>query len=205
MKVELHCHTCRYSACADATPAQLMERMTQLGYEAVFITEHDAVWSDWEIEQVQRGFPDIRIFPGVELSVGLELVRHVVVLGTNDPAYLALRDDPAGVLAKARDEGHLTVLAHPYRWEGAEEMLQAGLLPDALEYRTGNHNRRDAEVAEAASETYGLPLVNAGDVHGLRFLDRFWIETDRAVNKPDDIRRIVMNRAYVNCLGDGVK
>ena len=198
MRIELHLHTSRYSYCATATVSQLMERMVQIGYEAAYITEHDAVWSDWEIEQVQQGFPDIRIFPGVELGVGQELMQHLVVLGTNDPTYLALRDDPAGVLAKARDEGHLTVLAHPFRWEGAEQMLQAGLLPDALEYRTGNHGQRDAEVAEAAAEEYGLPLVNAGDVHALRFLDRFWIETDRSVNKADDIRRIIMNRAYVN-------
>ena len=198
MRIELHLHTSRYSACATATASQLMEQMIRIGYEAVYITEHDAVWSDREIEQVQLGYPDIRIFPGVELSIGPELLKHLVVLGTNDPAYLALRDDPAGILAKARDEGHLTILAHPFRWEGAEEMFQAGLLPDALEYRTGNHSPSEAKVAEAASATYGLPLVNAGDVHSPRFLDRFWIETDRPVHKADDIRRAVMNRAYVN-------
>ena len=198
MRIELHLHTSRYSFCATATASQLMEQMVRIGYGAVYITEHDAVWSDREIEQVQLGYPDIRIFPGVELSIGPELLKHLVVLGTNDPAYLALRDDPAGILAKARDEGHLTILAHPFRWDGAEEMLQAGLLPDALEYHTGNHSPSEAKVAEAASATYGLPLVNAGDVHSPRFLGRFWIETDRPVHKADDIRRVVMNRAYVN-------
>ncbi len=48
MKVELHLHTTRYSGCAVATGGELMERMVEIGYEAVFITEHDAVWSDGE-------------------------------------------------------------------------------------------------------------------------------------------------------------
>lgn len=202
MKVELHLHTSRYSGCAVATAAELMERMVQIGYGAVYITEHDAVWSDWELHQLRKGHPRIRIFPGVELTVEPEPIRHIVVLGTNDPAYLRLRD-AADVLAKARDERHLTVLAHPFRWEGAAEMFRAGLLPEALESRSANHDPAEAKVAAIAAEKYDLPLVNAGDVHDLHFLNRFWIETDRPIRKAGDIRSVILNRAYVNCMGEG--
>jgi len=201
MKVELHCHTSRYSACARATPAEMMERLARLDYEAVFLTEHDAVWSDWELDQLRAGHPRVRIFPGVELSVGCEHVLHLLVLGTTDRAYLEIRD--AGeVLRRAREQGHLTVLAHPFRWPGAAEMLQAGLLPDALEYRTCNHDSRCARMAEEAARRYDLPLVNAGDAHGVDFLDRFWIETDRPLVRGDDVRDIILGGAYRNRVGE---
>ena len=202
MKVELHLHTSRYSGCAVATPSELLERMVPSGYGAVFITEHDAVWSDWELDQLRNGHGGIGVFPGVELSVGPEPAKHIIVLGTNDPAYLRLRD-AGDVLARARDEGHLTILAHPFRWPGAEEMLQAGHVPDALEHRTANHDKRQARRAVAAASEYGLALVNAGDVHDLHFLDRFWIETDRPLTRAEDLRAIVLNHTYVNCAGDG--
>ena len=65
MKVELHLHTFRYSGCSTATPQQLMAELIRCGYEAVYITEHDTMWSDWEIDNLQKEFPQIRIFPGV--------------------------------------------------------------------------------------------------------------------------------------------
>ena len=202
MKVELHCHTNRYSGCARSTPAELMERMIELGYSAVYITEHDAVWADWEIEQLQAGFPGIRIFPGLEKSIiDEEHVKHILVLGTTDPAYLAL-DDETAVLAKARAEGHLSVLAHPFRWPGGGYMLAAGHLPDALEHRTGNHDATRAKIAADSAEQYNLRMVNSGDTHGVEMLGRFWIETFEPIEKPDDIRGIVAAGAYRNCAAE---
>lgn len=200
MKVELHLHTNRYSRCASATPGEFMDRLIRTGYEAVYITEHDAVWSEWEIAQLQQGYPGMRIFPGVELSLSGDSLQHLVVLGTTDAAYLFL-DDPAEILAKARAEGHLTILAHPFRWEGAARILDLGLRPDVLEHRTGNHSAAEAARAEAVAENLGLRLVNAGDSHGLGSLNRFWIETDHSLKKANDIRRIVLNEAYVNWVG----
>ncbi|KKL55175.1 hypothetical protein LCGC14_2258030 [marine sediment metagenome] len=201
MKVELHLHTARYSYCARPTPARFVEQLIRLGYEAVYITEHDAVWDDWEIDQLRQGYPDIRIFPGVELTITRDPIQHLLVLGTMDRAFLSM-DGPAEVLAEARRRGHLTVLAHPFRWEGASEMLESGVLPDALELRSVNQGPQGASLAQAAAERYGMPLVNCGDSHDLDFLDRFWIETDRPLRRVDDIRSAVLNRAYVNCTGD---
>ena len=188
----------RYSACSIATPFDLMDRLVQAGYGAVFITEHDRMWADWEIAHLQQHFPDIRIFPGVELSIGQFGTIHLLVLGTCDATYLRL-PDMADVLAKARQEGHLTVLAHPFRWEGTAEILRAGLLPDAMEYRSSNHNQRHAEASVQAAAEYGLRLVNAGDVHSLEMIGQCWISTDAPLVQPTDIREIVLAGTYVNC------
>lgn len=198
MKVELHLHTTRYSACAVNTPQEMMRRLVDAGYEAVYITEHDAFWSDEELAQLRAAVPGLRIFPGVELSLGR---HHLLVLGTNDPAYLSL-DSEAEAVEKARDERHLTVLAHPFRWEGGAEMLEAdeeSLLPDAIELRTPNQDAAQAQAAAEAAGRLNLSLVNAGDAHALDFIDRFWIETLRPIELADDIRNIVIDGAYGNC------
>jgi predicted metal-dependent phosphoesterase TrpH len=199
MKVELHLHTSRHSGCAIATPAELMVKLVAAGYDAVYITEHDTVWPEWEIAQLQQEFPQIRIFAGVELSVGRPdtPLQHLLVLGTSDSWYLSVRDIPA-ILERARAEGHLTILAHPTRWEGAATIVEQGLLPDALEYRTANLSPEEAAGAEALAGRVGLPLLNAGDVHGPDFVDRFWIETARPVERAGDIRSIVLDGAYEN-------
>ena len=199
MKVELHLHTSRYSGCSTATPAALMRKLVEAGYQAVYITEHDAVWPEREIARLQEDFPAIRIFAGVELSLGTDVMplEHLLVLGTSDREYLRI-DDTADLLERARDGGHLTVLAHPCRWRGGAAMLDEGLLPDAIEYRTCNQDASDADQARARAETLDLPLVNAGDVHGLGFVNQFWIETARPVDQADDIRAIILHGAYEN-------
>ena len=197
----MHLHTNRYSACAKATPAELIERLIQTGYEAVYMTEHNTVWSRNEIKQLQQGFPDIQIFPGVELSTGTKKMQHLLILGTTDRAYTEI-DNVAEILKKAGEEGHLSVLAHPFRWEGGVEMLDSGLLPDAIEYGTTHHSPEQASVAARTAQGLGLPTVNVGDVHGLDYINRYWIETDKPLIKAGDIRSAVLNRAYVNRTGE---
>jgi len=200
MKVELHLHTSRYSGCATATVQQLMKLLIDTGYGAVYITEHDAVWRDWELEAIQQEFGAIRIFPGVEVTVSNDPLQHLVVLGTNDPAYLQLTS--AEILHRSRDAGHLTILAHPFRWSGAGEMLEEKLLPDALEYQTCNHDAAQACKAKMTAQRLRVPLVNAGDVHALDFVGRYWIETRRPIEKADDIRQIILGGEYANCSRD---
>ncbi len=202
MKVELHLHTHRYSPCARLTPAEAMERLIATGYDAVYLTEHNAVWSDWEVAHLAEQFPDIRIFPGVEVAINpssTEGFQHLLVLGTHDACYIELAEKPADLLAKARNEGCLTVLAHPYRWSTAARMLDAGRRPDAIEGLTCNHEPAMAQRAMLTSAEMGIPLVHAGDVHAMDFIDRYWIETDRPIDQATDIREIILGGHYRNC------
>ena len=196
MKVELHLHTSRYSGCAVNSPEEMMAGLIAAGYEAVFITEHAAVWPIEELDELRGKFPQLRIFGGVELYVDS---HHLLVLGTSDASYLDICNDAPAVLEKARRANHLTVLAHPFRWEEGFEMLYEGLRPDAIEYCTCNHDRPAADRAAAVAAEMGLPLVNSGDSHGLDFLDRFWIETPEPLVAPTDVRRIVLAGDYENC------
>ncbi len=202
MKVELHLHTSRFSPCASNTPQEMMARLIETGYDAVYITEHDAVWPDCELASLQAEFPDMRIFPGVELTRNEEGMHHLLVLGTNDPAYLGMEQD-AEILALARSQGHLAVLAHPIRKMRGAPMLQSGLLPDAVECRTGNHGSYRAWTIERMAQKLGLKLVNSGDSHGLNDIDRYWISTHRPIQSPTDIRSIILEGAYDRLIASG--
>jgi len=207
VKVELHLHTSRYSGCAVHSPSDVMRRLIACGYEAVYITEHDWPWPEQELAALREKFPQLRIFPGIEVSVGeLYSFQHLLVLGTTDVEYVELAkkglQNAGAVLEKARDEGHLTVLAHPCRWPDAADMIRRGFLPDALEYRTCNQSARQGVKALKLAEAHGLPVVNAGDVHALDMIGCYWIETARDLDGPDDIREIVRAGEYKRCLAE---
>ena len=197
MKVELHSHTMRYSGCAVSTPAQLMTALVKQKYDAVYLTEHDAVWDDWELDNLRRDFPGLRIFPGVELTLPHD--DHLLVLGTNDREYLTLRH-PELILAKARQAKHLTVLAHPFRWPKAHSLLETGPLPDALESRTHNSDAHAGEQSQAVARQHHLPLVNAGDTHAADTLGHFWIDTYADLVTGGEIYDIVTNGMYENAM-----
>jgi len=205
VKVELHLHTNRYSACAVASPRELMKCLLDCGYEAVYLTEHDMVWPDEEIAELAGQFPQLRIFPGIELSIGeLLSFQHLLVLGTNDREYVKMahgaRPDVEGILAKARAAGHLTVLAHPCRWDEGSKMLRRGFVPDALENRTCNQGPDQAAAARRLAEEHSLPFVNSGDVHSAAMVGRFWIDTAAPLADANDIRAVVLDGAYANCV-----
>jgi predicted metal-dependent phosphoesterase TrpH len=170
----------------------MLGRLIETGYEAVYITEHDAVWAFDELDDLRAEFPEVRIFPGVELTLG---PHHLLVLGSNDANYLSLRDERK-VLEKARGEDHLTILSHPFRWPGAAEMFDEGLLPDALEYYTANHEPDMAGKALSESIRLKLPLVNSSDAHSVEMIGHYWIKTHLPLGEADDIRRIVLAGEY---------
>ncbi|MGB2754695.1 MAG: PHP-associated domain-containing protein [Phycisphaerae bacterium] len=206
MKVELHCHTSRYSGCAQATAEEMVQALADAGYGAVFITEHDSVWPTSELAALQEHFPEIRVFPGVELTVGTSCFVHLLVLGTGDRSYLDVKEEKE-VVARAKSEGHLTVLAHGFRPEDAPDtarLLDAGWRPDALEYLTGNQDGTCAEEAAKAAGRLGIPLVNAGDLHSLDMVGKFWIDCAVPIVDPDDIREVVLGGKYRNKLSEGV-
>jgi len=189
-------HTTRFSDCAINTPAEMITATRQAGYDAVYLTEHNAVWPEEDLADLRGVAQGMRVFGGVERSLGDGSV-HILVLGTSDPLVLEIQD--IGVLLDfARDADCLTVLAHPYRWPGGDLPITEGLLPDAIEYRTPNHTPQQAASAYLAAQQLHLRPVNASDAHSIDYVGRYWIETVAPLVEPKDLRQIVLAGAYEN-------
>ncbi len=196
MKVQLHLHTSRYSFCAMESPVRMLRALCRLDYDAVFITEHDALWSEGELQELREQFPQIAIHPGLEKSVQ---GQHLLILGAADPAFLEM-EDMQEILAKARQGDLPTILAHPFRWEGGDAVLRSGQeLPDAIELRTCNQQGPALVSAAAGAGALSLPTVNADDAHSLDMLGQYWIETREDFSTPQELRRILLAGAYDRC------
>jgi predicted metal-dependent phosphoesterase TrpH len=169
------------------------------GYDAVFLTEHDAVWSRRDIGRLQEQFPQIRIFGGLEKTLyhdSWDGFQHLLILGTSSSDYIFM-DDAEAIIERAADEGLTTVLAHPFRYDGANQILEEDVYPDAIEHRSCNHTAGQAQKSLETAESLGLALVNAGDVHALRMMGRFWIDTEAPFQEPEQLRDIIVTGQYL--------
>jgi len=77
-------------------------------------------------------------------------------------------------------------------------MLHEGLLPDAIEGRTPNHDSRGGDLSLTTGMGLSLPVVNTGDVHALSFINHYWIETHQEIESADDIYPIIRTGDYEN-------
>lgn len=177
-----------------------MEAYEEAGYSVVCLTDHNTVWSNDELADLRARHSSLTIIPGIERTVGRGL-EHLLILGTNDPAYLATHKEDI-LIRKARTSGLLTVLAHPFIMRESADMLRRGIYPDAIEYRTGSQGEKGAKLALAASATIHRPLVNSGDVHHASQINIFWIETQREVSSIFDLRDVIQSGYYHNCMRD---
>jgi len=201
MKVELHCHTSRFSLCAINTPDEMLTRLVEERYDVVFLTEHDALWSSQDIAFMQKRHPKIKIFPGLELTHHRNEdggISHILILGTTDPSFLFITN-PSDLIAHAKKSDCLTIIAHPYRWEGADELLKHPILPDAIEGFSPNHPPDKAALAHQTAKELSLPTVNTSDAHSADFIGKYWIETNLDVETPKQLREIIIAREYKNC------
>ncbi|MCP4643377.1 MAG: hypothetical protein GY851_23220 [bacterium] len=163
-------------------------------YDVVFLTDHGKVWPAHELAAAREFCDRVRIFPGIEIT--FPEGPDVLVLGADNPLYESLQS-PSEVLAQACADGYLTILAHPYRWEGT--LAPYCPLLDAVEVRSCNHPlQSQADRAEQYAIDHNMAQLFAGDAHGLNFLNRFWIETDETFETPQELRRLILAGRYEN-------
>lgn len=165
------------------------------GYDALFVTEHQKVWSRRELAGLNELCEHVCILPGIEISFPDRV--DLLVLGAQDPVYETMRS-PSEVLARATRDGFLTVVAHPFRY--LREIPQYCSLADAMETRTCNHSESEhLDAARAYVAAHGLAEVYSSDAHGLNFMNKFWLNTHRSFTTPQEFRRLILAGQYENC------
>lgn len=180
IRAELHAHT------ADDphdrvpyTASQLIARAAALGYGALAITLHDAVFDSTSLADVARQH-GVRLLPGVERTIA---GAHVLLI--NFPAAAAMTVDRLEDLAalKAAHPDGLVIAPHPFYPIGSalgRRRLEAhAVLWDAIEVNAMHVPGVDwNRAARAWAAAHGKPMVGNGDVHRLTQLGRTWSEID---------------------------
>lgn len=160
MRIDLHCHTSRFSACSSLAPEALVAQARAASLDGVCLTEHDRLWplDDLRALAARSGLVVLR---GMEVTTEL---GHVLVFGVDAPP-------PAMFLARSLAEavhraGGLLALAHPGR-AGQPRVPPHGIaaLVDAVEVLNGSDGAAQNEAALALAIRAPLPGIAGSDCH----------------------------------------
>ena len=169
IKVDLHIHTLDDPKDAvDYSAHQLLERARSLGFRALAITLHDAVFDRQEVYRDAAAM-GILLIPAAEMRL---CGADVIVLNVSPEEVADLKNfDDLRRLRAQRGSSMFTIAPHPFYVFGAS--MGARLLSeidcfDAIEvchFHKGlfNPNRR----AEKVALQFGKPLIATSDAHQL--------------------------------------
>jgi len=128
--IDLHVHTNRYSPCAEGLKPELIPGlMKEKNLHGVIITEHDTMWNDADIDQLNNGMKDRRIYNGMEVS---SANSHFVVIGmdTGDGFFHGMPVDQ--ILELAGKCKAAVILAHHHRMQGKGPPVDILTMPDEI-------------------------------------------------------------------------
>ena len=160
MRIDLHCHTSRYSSCSSLTAEELIRLAAAAGLDGVCLTEHDRLWPEEDVRRLAAE-SGLIVLRGMEVTTEL---GHVLVFGVDAP--------PAGMFvagalsAAVRAAGGLTALAHPAR-AGQPFVLRQTLasLFDMVEVLNGSDGDAQNAAASGMVTATRLPGSAGSDCH----------------------------------------
>ncbi len=165
MRVDFHLHTSEYSRCAAATPREQIRAAIDAGVDVVFITEHMKVFPVDKIERLRKKFPEIKIYPGVEVTVKDNSYDDFIVLGVRDKAIEKQNWTYKALYDFVKTKGGAIILAHPYRFSNEVNKDVWKYPPDAVEVLSSNVGPYGYERRKVLAKELGRPMVTNSDSH----------------------------------------
>lgn len=159
MLIDLHCHTVPLSQCSSLRPEDLADLARERGFDAVCLTEHDAVWDAAELDALNRRTAFL-FLPGMELTTDL---GHVLAYGLRDGSSAFAS---AAAAAKATEvDGALLYLAHPARDGLLRITADTTTLFASIETQNGSDTALQNLSAIGLANGFRLPGIGGSDAH----------------------------------------
>jgi len=197
MKIDLHTHTSRYSACSRATPGELVDEAKRAGLDAILLTEHNQVWEPRELTSISGD--GLLVLGGTEITCreGDCLVYAPTLTG------LACDTSIEELAEEAHRRDGIAVLAHPFRTTLDQSRRYLGSPLDGLEQETcNNFGRLEREAAQAVAHASDLLLITASDAHTTDMVGCFYVELEHHVTDTADLVDELRRGAYRCCRND---
>jgi len=160
----------------------LLEQASEIGLDAVVITDHDAIEGSHRAAQLAPSYGLIGIV-GAEISTA---AGHLLALGIErlpEP-----QQSIASTIEDVRAQGGVSIVAHPFQRSrhGISRRRLRHVRPDAIEtYNswtvTGYQNRRAARYAAR----HGYPGVAGSDAHRAGYVGRAYTTVELPIESPD--------------------
>ncbi|NPV59390.1 MAG: PHP domain-containing protein [Actinobacteria bacterium] len=188
MIIDLHIHTNLGSICSQLGPAELLDRVRELGIDAICVTEHHSHRGAHKMVEFASGsgYP---VFRGVEIYT--ELGDMLVYGMKRDTKYHLTTFEE--LVEMAEKDGAVIVPAHPCRGWGRQHK-HAHTFPRelighivAIETLNGANTIRSNEKALALAEEIGLPGTGGSDAHALWQVGKCVTVFERDIRSEEDL------------------
>jgi len=196
MKFDMHLHTTQHSPDSIMRPAELVQRVRDIGLNGVVITEHDWLWTEEELEQLRKTAPELVILAGVEVST---LEGHFLAYGITDPFRLTPGIGVAKLCREVHRQGGVVVAAHPFRWGQPFGEILREQQPelDGLEMMSSNMDqgcRRLAAELVASPQVGPLAQLGNSDAHEAATLGVCYTEFETVVRTNAELVEAIRSR-----------
>lgn len=169
-KIDLHLHSREESPCSSHSAESMAEAAVKWGLDAIAFTNHNRYADDARIKSLRRKFPKLKIYNGVEVSIGNE---HFLCFGPCDQALENWLFGYEELLERVRSKGGFIALAHPYRF-GSGVPCSLENPTHAIEIHSMNTGRDDEEAISSLAERTGAKLLHNSDAHNPEHVGIFW-------------------------------
>ena len=202
MKFDIHIHTRRYSPCSDIDPFELIPRALEVGLSGIAIVEHNALWSEEDIELLKResAAENVCVFAGVEIRS-----RHgdLLIFGVRDLEGIRPGDSARHILEAVHDNGGAVVVAHPTRYGMGCDQLLLGMEFDGIEVMSSNMCADEQDRALALSSCSGIKAIGASDAHALTSVGDYYTVFDTPIDGIEQFVSALREGLFRTVLGHG--
>jgi len=192
--IDLHVHTSRHSACGRGEPEEMATAAQRFGLDALVFTEHHVRWGREELAELQRAFPRVKLFAGVEITS--EEAGDLLVIGAHGRDWFAPRMPAGDVVAEAHARGGIVIAAHPFRPGYPSDRLDQ-LALDGIEVHSVHMHQEAHERAARLAERCGLRQVSTSDAHSPEMVGLYALRLDRPAASEQELAEMVLAGAYV--------
>lgn len=197
IRIDMHLHTTRYSACARMSAERLVQISRDLPVHAVVITEHDVLWPREELEELQSQTDgQFRFFRAVEVSTD---VGHILAYNLSEESDITVGMPLAKLARIAREEGAALVMAHPGRFTAAvpEPPSEAWQQIAAVEVMSNNIHVSQIPVVRQAVGALNKPMVANSDAHDEEIVGLYATEFPRMPEDEAELARMIIDGSCI--------
>jgi hypothetical protein len=176
------------------SPQEMATQAIAVGLDAVVITEHNTIWGEDELAQLQAEFPSLLLLRGFEVSAA---GRHdILIYGVLDVTGFSKGMAAEAAVTLAHERGGLAVLAHPFRYQ---EELEPELLAapfDLCETHSVNIDPYHHELGSQLAQHFGVPEVYNSDGHHEISLGAYCNQLHEPIKNMDDLLAALRRGAF---------
>jgi predicted metal-dependent phosphoesterase TrpH len=164
------------------------------GLDAIVLAEHDYMWQEEELADLQGRFPEIKIFSGVEVSI--DVAEHIVVIGVEDRQLLSPFMAPADLVAAVCSHRGAAILAHPFRWAPSVRKDIQDVQLDAIEIFSNSIRNYMQQPIRDLQRKLRLPFVASSDGHHTKQLGLYAIDLQHPAQDGKDLARMIRHGQF---------